>query len=225
MPHPASPVPLHAPSMQLPPSSPCTHRPVSCTSLHRPWQCWGRLATGACPGSLWSPRHGSFSFPGTCFRASPSPRPPTLTPQAGPRCWDAAAGCSAPDPPASHPLLSLSQERYEAAIQRSAKKTWAEIRQQRWSWAGALHQSSSRHKDGESGAQAHAWLGTSCLGSPLACKDERGGCGILGHVGHRLSAAGQALQSAVPGFTHRSLPPGCCWEWPREGLGRFAVSR
>ncbi|XP_010209413.1 PREDICTED: MAP7 domain-containing protein 1 [Tinamus guttatus] len=41
-------------------------------------------------------------------------------------------------------------ERYEAAIQRSAKKTWAEIRQQRWSWAGALHHGSPAHKDGAS---------------------------------------------------------------------------
>ncbi|XP_078537311.1 MAP7 domain-containing protein 1 isoform X3 [Lissotriton helveticus] len=40
-----------------------------------------------------------------------------------------------------------NKERYEAVIQRSAKKTWAEIRQQRWSWAGALHQNSPA-KDG-----------------------------------------------------------------------------
>ncbi|KAJ7304376.1 hypothetical protein JRQ81_011929 [Phrynocephalus forsythii] len=33
---------------------------------------------------------------------------------------------------------------------RSAKKTWAEIRQQRWSWAGALHQGSPVHKDDRS---------------------------------------------------------------------------
>uniref|UniRef100_A0A8C4VZU4 MAP7 domain containing 1 n=1 Tax=Gopherus evgoodei TaxID=1825980 RepID=A0A8C4VZU4_9SAUR len=46
--------------------------------------------------------------------------------------------------------LEKNKERYEAAIQRSAKKTWAEIRQQRWSWAGALHQSSPRHKDDRS---------------------------------------------------------------------------
>ncbi|KAH0631164.1 hypothetical protein JD844_005341 [Phrynosoma platyrhinos] len=45
--------------------------------------------------------------------------------------------------------LEKNKERYEAAIQRSAKKTWAEIRQQRWSWAGALHQGSPVHKDGE----------------------------------------------------------------------------
>ncbi|XP_037129836.1 MAP7 domain-containing protein 1a isoform X5 [Syngnathus acus] len=32
--------------------------------------------------------------------------------------------------------LEKNKERYEAAIHRSAKKTWAEIRQQRWSWAG-----------------------------------------------------------------------------------------
>lgn len=38
--------------------------------------------------------------------------------------------------------LEKNKERYEAAIQRSVKKTWAEIRQQRWSWAGALHHNS-----------------------------------------------------------------------------------
>ncbi|XP_069079944.1 MAP7 domain-containing protein 1 isoform X1 [Pleurodeles waltl] len=41
-----------------------------------------------------------------------------------------------------------NKERYEAVIQRSAKKTWAEIRQQRWSWAGALHQNSPASKNG-----------------------------------------------------------------------------
>ncbi|XP_037309927.2 MAP7 domain-containing protein 1a isoform X1 [Pungitius pungitius] len=40
--------------------------------------------------------------------------------------------------------LEKNKERYEAAIHRSTKKTWAEIRQQRWSWAGALSQNSSR---------------------------------------------------------------------------------
>ncbi|KAM8871133.1 MAP7 domain-containing protein 1a isoform 4-T4 [Spinachia spinachia] len=40
--------------------------------------------------------------------------------------------------------LEKNKERYEAAIHRSTKKTWAEIRQQRWSWAGALSQTSSR---------------------------------------------------------------------------------
>lgn len=44
---------------------------------------------------------------------------------------------------------SPHQERYEAAIQRSVKKTWAEIRQQRWSWAGALHHSSPGRKTSE----------------------------------------------------------------------------
>ncbi|XP_066125742.1 MAP7 domain-containing protein 1 isoform X2 [Saccopteryx bilineata] len=42
--------------------------------------------------------------------------------------------------------LEKNKERYEAAIQRSVKKTWAEIRQQRWSWAGALHHGSPGHK-------------------------------------------------------------------------------
>ncbi|XP_008119648.1 MAP7 domain-containing protein 1 isoform X1 [Anolis carolinensis] len=46
--------------------------------------------------------------------------------------------------------LEKNKERYEAAIQRSTKKTWAEIRQQRWSWAGALHHGSPVHKDGAS---------------------------------------------------------------------------
>ncbi|XP_056142041.1 MAP7 domain-containing protein 1a isoform X2 [Lampris incognitus] len=40
--------------------------------------------------------------------------------------------------------LAKNKERYEAAIQRSTKKTWAEIRQQRWSWAGGLTQNSSQ---------------------------------------------------------------------------------
>ncbi|XP_030014220.1 MAP7 domain-containing protein 1a isoform X2 [Sphaeramia orbicularis] len=40
--------------------------------------------------------------------------------------------------------LEKNKERYEAAINRSGKKTWAEIRQQRWSWAGALNQNSSQ---------------------------------------------------------------------------------
>uniref|UniRef100_A0A8C0UVC9 MAP7 domain containing 1 n=1 Tax=Cyanistes caeruleus TaxID=156563 RepID=A0A8C0UVC9_CYACU len=46
--------------------------------------------------------------------------------------------------------LEKNKERYEAAIQRSVKKTWAEIRQQRWSWAGALHHGSPAHKDDRS---------------------------------------------------------------------------
>ncbi|KAM9723055.1 MAP7 domain-containing protein 1a isoform 1-T1 [Menidia menidia] len=40
--------------------------------------------------------------------------------------------------------LEKNKERYEAAIHRSTKKTWAEIRQQRWSWAGALNQNSTQ---------------------------------------------------------------------------------
>ncbi|XP_028985019.1 MAP7 domain-containing protein 1a isoform X4 [Betta splendens] len=40
--------------------------------------------------------------------------------------------------------LEKNKERYEAAIHRSTKKTWAEIRQQRWSWAGALNQSNQK---------------------------------------------------------------------------------
>lgn len=51
------------------------------------------------------------------------------------------------------------QERYEAAIQRSVKKTWAEIRQQRWSWAGALHHSSPGRKTSEWAGGASGWVG------------------------------------------------------------------
>lgn len=51
-------------------------------------------------------------------------------------------------------LLCSFQERYEAVIHRSTKKTWAEIRQQRWSWAGALSQNSSQ-KEGESDLETH----------------------------------------------------------------------
>ncbi|XP_030214093.1 MAP7 domain-containing protein 1a isoform X2 [Gadus morhua] len=42
--------------------------------------------------------------------------------------------------------LEKNKERYEAAVQRSVKKSWAEIRQQRWSWAGGLGQNPG-HKD------------------------------------------------------------------------------
>ncbi|XP_018432095.1 PREDICTED: MAP7 domain-containing protein 1 isoform X1 [Nanorana parkeri] len=37
-----------------------------------------------------------------------------------------------------------NKEKYEAAVNRTSKKTWAEIRQQRWSWAGALNQNSPK---------------------------------------------------------------------------------
>ncbi|MBN3284136.1 MA7D1 protein, partial [Polyodon spathula] len=40
--------------------------------------------------------------------------------------------------------LEKNKERYEAAIQRSTKKTWAEIRRQRWSWTGSLNQNAQR---------------------------------------------------------------------------------
>lgn len=42
--------------------------------------------------------------------------------------------------------LEKNKERYDAAIHRSTKKTWAEIRQQRWSWGGTLSQI-SRQKE------------------------------------------------------------------------------
>ncbi|CAL8249703.1 unnamed protein product [Boreogadus saida] len=43
--------------------------------------------------------------------------------------------------------LEKNKERYEAAVLRSVKKSWAEIRQQRWSWAGGLGQNNPGHKD------------------------------------------------------------------------------
>lgn len=85
--------------------------------------------------------------------------PPSVPMAAIASCREAPVGPS-PVPPAAGLTLSLSlgQERYEAAIQRSAKKTWAEIRQQRWSWAGALHHGSPAHKDGECRAgRGHPW--------------------------------------------------------------------
>ncbi|MEE6521616.1 hypothetical protein FKM82_019884 [Ascaphus truei] len=49
-----------------------------------------------------------------------------------------------------------SSERYEAVVTRNTKKTWAEIRQQRWSWAGALHQNSPGQK-GDRSRQLSPW--------------------------------------------------------------------
>ncbi|XP_069612968.1 MAP7 domain-containing protein 1 isoform X5 [Ranitomeya imitator] len=49
-----------------------------------------------------------------------------------------------------------NKEKYEAAVSRTTKKTWAEIRQQRWSWAGALNQSSPGHK-GDRSLQLSPW--------------------------------------------------------------------
>ncbi|XP_066431071.1 MAP7 domain-containing protein 1 isoform X5 [Eleutherodactylus coqui] len=49
-----------------------------------------------------------------------------------------------------------NKEKYEAAVNRNKKKTWAEIRQQRWSWAGALHQNSPGHK-GDRSLQLSPW--------------------------------------------------------------------
>ncbi|XP_075460663.1 MAP7 domain-containing protein 1 isoform X2 [Ascaphus truei] len=49
-----------------------------------------------------------------------------------------------------------NKERYEAVVTRNTKKTWAEIRQQRWSWAGALHQNSPGQK-GDRSRQLSPW--------------------------------------------------------------------
>ncbi|XP_073471714.1 MAP7 domain-containing protein 1 isoform X3 [Aquarana catesbeiana] len=47
-----------------------------------------------------------------------------------------------------------NKEKYEAAVSRTTKKTWAEIRQQRWSWAGALNQNSPK---GDRNLQLSPW--------------------------------------------------------------------
>ncbi|XP_068125170.1 MAP7 domain-containing protein 1 isoform X2 [Hyperolius riggenbachi] len=47
-----------------------------------------------------------------------------------------------------------NKEKYEAAVNRTTKKTWAEIRQQRWSWAGALNQNSPK---GDRSLQLSPW--------------------------------------------------------------------
>ncbi|XP_078093851.1 ensconsin-like isoform X2 [Mustelus asterias] len=52
--------------------------------------------------------------------------------------------------------LQKNKERYEAVVQRSAKKTWAEIRQQRWSWTGALPRTLSVHKERSEGCSISA---------------------------------------------------------------------
>ncbi|XP_072404691.1 MAP7 domain-containing protein 1a isoform X2 [Chiloscyllium punctatum] len=52
--------------------------------------------------------------------------------------------------------LQKNKERYEAVVQRSTKKTWAEIRQQRWSWAGALPHTLSVHRERSEGCSLSA---------------------------------------------------------------------
>lgn len=103
------------------------------------------------------------------------------------------ASCLAP--------LPLRQERYEAAIQRSAKKTWAEIRQQRWSWAGALHHGSPAHKDGEWGLHWQEWPSWPCCMRTQRSK----GPGVFGSQGRALAA----------GFTYPAqLRPECACVLP-----------
>lgn len=58
---------------------------------------------------------------------------------------------------------AILQARYEAAVKRSVKKTWAEIRQQRGSWAGGLNRNSRRESESHSSAGA----GTAERGSLL----------------------------------------------------------
>lgn len=122
--------------------------------LHEPFRSCPLCLSSAAPPS----RCRACAVPG--FLASLSCLPPSTPIAVMASCWGALAGPS-PTPTAARLSLSLSlgQERYEAAIQRSVKKTWAEIRQQRWSWAGALHHGSPAHKDGECRAE-HRHPGT-----------------------------------------------------------------
>lgn len=135
-------------------------------------------------------------------------------------CREAPVGPS-PVPPAAGLTLSLSlgQERYEAAIQRSAKKTWAEIRQQRWSWAGALHHGSPAHKDGECRAgRGHPW--------PCGSVGGGGGwarlCGALWKAGETL----QTQLSLILPWGHAAVALGCArlCRGPRGSLGFSLLS-
>lgn len=71
--------------------------------------------------------------------------------------------------------ILVPQERYEAAIKRSTKKTWAEIRQQRWSWAGGLNQTSRRESEFQMRRNSKEMHTDICLYDilkpPLCCTD------------------------------------------------------
>ncbi|XP_024594616.1 MAP7 domain-containing protein 1 isoform X6 [Neophocaena asiaeorientalis asiaeorientalis] len=114
--------------------------------------------------------------------------------------------------------LEKNKERYEAAIQRSVKKTWAEIRQQRWSWAGALHHSSPGRKPNRS-LQLSPWessivdrLMTPTLSflarSRSAVTLPRNGRDQAVPVCPRSASASPLTPCSIPRSGHRCAPAG-----------------
>lgn len=140
----------------------------------------GTGGLGAGTAGMCSPLGVLSAHPGLLGHTGASARAGAAAPSLSecPRgCDSPGLGLSGHSRARSHPepIALPGQERYEAAIQRSAKKTWAEIRQQRWSWAGALHHGSSAHKDGECGAGRAAgppglWV------TARRCSGEQDGC-------------------------------------------------
>ncbi|KAK3558865.1 hypothetical protein QTP86_031988, partial [Hemibagrus guttatus] len=78
--------------------------------------------------------------------------------------------------------LEKNKERYESAIKRSTKKTWAEIRQQRWSWAGGLNQT-SRRETNITGPVSGLWPGLTT--TAIGAVDLQGAGGNWATVGRR----------------------------------------
>ncbi|XP_048824670.1 MAP7 domain-containing protein 1 isoform X5 [Lagopus muta] len=118
--------------------------------------------------------------------------------------------------------LEKNKERYEAAIQRSAKKTWAEIRQQRWSWAGALHQGSAAHKDDRS-LQLSPWessivdrLMTPTL-SFLA--RSRSAVTLAGNGKEQVPVCPRSASASPLSPCHNHRLPHRCWERRRGTAG------
>lgn len=140
----------------------------------------GTGGLGAGTAGMCSPLGVLSAHPGLLGHMGASARAGAAAPSLSecPRgCDSPGLGLSGHSRARSHPepIPLPWQERYEAAIQRSAKKTWAEIRQQRWSWAGALHHGSSAHKDGECGA-GHAAGSPGLWVTARRCSGEQDGC-------------------------------------------------
>ncbi|KAM5265304.1 MAP7 domain-containing protein 1 isoform 3-T3 [Hipposideros larvatus] len=104
--------------------------------------------------------------------------------------------------------LEKNKERYEAAIQRSVKKTWAEIRQQRWSWAGALHHSSPGHKTSRClGGSSEV----TCVWCPAQC---------LVHGGSRCSVSAVNLPKHVDSIINKRLSKSSATLWNSPSRNR-----
>ncbi|KAF6345032.1 MAP7 domain containing 1 [Rhinolophus ferrumequinum] len=115
--------------------------------------------------------------------------------------------------------LEKNKERYEAAIQRSVKKTWAEIRQQRWSWAGALHHSSPGHKTSITRLLASEVVGR-CLGgsSEVTCVWCPAQC--LVHGGSRCSVSAVNLPKHVDSIINKRLSKSSATLWNSPSRNR-----